>query len=113
MKVEVEIPDRVLEEAVQQRVKQTLAPNGERAIVVSPDARRQLEALFETTVESEADLVKYTRKLCLWKIDAVEFTFTADELARIDMQAKFHGRTRNQFINEMVIEIKGRMLEQV
>ena len=113
MKVEVDIPDRVLEEAVQQRVKDQLSPNGERAIVISPDDRRQLEALFETTVESAADIVKHTRKLCLWKIDAVEFTFNAEELARIDMQAKFHGRTRNQFIDQMVRDIKARMLEQV
>jgi hypothetical protein len=47
------------------------------------------------------------------RIGEVEVSFTDDELARLNAQAGFHGRTLETYMREMIVEIKDRMLEKV
>ncbi len=91
----------------------TPAPNNERIITLKGKHRQAIEALFQTTIESPEQLVDKVRRLCLVKINGVEYTFTADELARFEMQAKFHGRTTEIFMAEMMQNVVGRMLVQI
>jgi hypothetical protein len=85
----------------------------ERELHFDADNRRKLESIFQTTIESPQDLINRIKKLCSIKIGNVERTFAHDELARMHMQATFHGRTLEVFLNEMIDEIVNRMLESV
>ena len=88
-------------------------PAGERYILVYGDARKELEKVFQTVVDSPERLVHLTKKMNAVKIEGVEVSFDEVEMARIKTQAAFHGRTTEQFILEMIQEIKDRMLEKV
>lgn len=85
----------------------------DRFLLISGDVRREIEAVFQIPMESPEDLVKNIKKLNRVKIGGIDMTFDPEELARIDMQASFHGRTRQQYITEMVQEIKDSFLEKV
>jgi hypothetical protein len=91
---------------------QNVDPN-DRYFLVSGDNRRAIEAVFQTTIDDGAKLAKLLRRLNAVSIEGAEMTFTTDELERIDMQATFHGRTREQFLVEQIEEIKQRFLEQI
>ncbi len=83
----------------------------DRYILVAGDDRRAIEAVFETTMDDSKKLVGYLNRLNKVKIDNTSMDFNVAELERIDMQASFHGRTREAFINEMIQEIKANFLE--
>lgn len=87
--------------------------SGDRFYIVHGDERRELEAIIGTTAADAKQLIQQIKKLNMYKIGGKEIVFTDDELARISMQAKFHGRTIDQFIHEMATSIKDRMLENV
>ena len=89
-----------------------LNPN-DRYLVIEGDIRRDIESVFQTTIDSPAKLAKLIRNMSTVKIHGVEHTFTEDEMARIAMQASFHGRTTEQFMKGMIAEIAGMMLEKV
>lgn len=86
---------------------------GERTVILHGDERRELEAIFQTTIDDPAKLIRLTKNLHSVRIDGIAVDFTPDELARIEMQASFHGRSTETFIKEMISEIKDRMLEKV
>ena len=81
--------------------------------VIAGDDRRAIEAIFQTTIDSPAKLVKMIKRLNAVKVGDVSVEFLTDELERIDQQAYFHGKSRDQFIKDMVDELKGFMLERV
>lgn len=85
----------------------------DRVVLLGGDNRRAVEAIFQTTVDDSAKLVKLVQNMNSVKLGNVEMGFTADEYARLSMQATFHGRTLETFVREMVTEIKDRMLEKV
>ena len=89
-----------------------LNPN-DRYLVIEGDIRRDIEAVFQTTIDTPTKLARLIRNMSTVKIHGVEHTFTEDEMARIAMQASFHGRTTEQFMKEMITEIAGMMLEKV
>lgn len=88
-------------------------PKHDRFLIISGDTRRAIEAIFQTTLDTPEKLLQLTKKLNSVAINGVEVNFDAEELDRIRMQASFHGRTPEQYIKEMITEIKDRMLERV
>lgn len=85
----------------------------DRVIMVAGKERQALEAVFHTTIDDAAKLVKLAQNVTRVGLGDVHMDFNPEELARIAMQAEFHGRTPQQYIVEMVSEIKDRMLEKV
>lgn len=113
--VSVKLPRWVVQDLATQARSPLITPtaNNERIITLKGKNRQAIEALFQTTIESPEQLVDKVRRLSLVKINQVEYVFSADELARFEMQAKFHGRTTEVFMAEMMKEVIGRMLEQI
>lgn len=87
--------------------------SNDRYVILAGDPRRAIEKIFGTTIDDGPKLAKLVAKLNSVEIAGASMEFTDDELARIDMQATFHGKPRQKFILEMVGEIKDRMLEQI
>ncbi len=87
--------------------------SSDRYIFLSGDARRAVEAIFETTVNSGEDLAKRVSTLNRFRIGGVDIAFNEAELQRIDAQAGFHGQTRDQFVQNMAEELKNMMLDKV
>lgn len=85
----------------------------DRYLMIAGDDRRAIEEVFQTTIDTPEKLARLIGNLNKVKIGGIEHGFSADELARLDMQATFHGRTREVFLREMIKEIADRMLEQV
>jgi len=85
----------------------------DRYFVVFGDVRRAIEAVFGTTIENGEKLLKLIKNLNSVKISGVEVNFTEDEMARLAMQATFHGRSTEVYIKEMITELKDKMLEKV
>jgi hypothetical protein len=85
----------------------------DRYIFLHGEARLAIEAVVQTTIDDGRKLAKLIKNMSMFKIGGVEISFTDDELARLDMQATFHGRDRDTFVREMATEIKSRMLEQI
>jgi hypothetical protein len=86
---------------------------GDRVLMLHGDARRAIEAVFQTTLDTPEKLLRLLKNMNTVKIQNIEVNFDEVELNRIKTQAAFHGRTTEQFIVEMVQEIKDRMLEKV
>ncbi len=85
----------------------------DRYLILTGDNRRAVEAVFQTTLDTPEKLVKLLTRLNAVSIEGAQMTFLSDELERIDMQAGFHGRTREQFLLEQIEEIKQRFLEKI
>lgn len=126
MKINLSIPDELFETYVKKfglpaaynRMRQAIeifkdVEVSDRAIVVAADNRRAIEAIFQTTIDDAPKLVKLIQNMNTIKLGNVEMGFTAEEYARLQMQATFHGRTLETFVREMVMELKDMMLEKV
>lgn len=85
----------------------------DRTILVAGDTRRALEAVFMTTIDDSNKLLKLVQNMNTVKLGDVEMSFSSDQLDRLAMQAKFHGRTTEQYIRETVTELTAAMLERV
>lgn len=85
----------------------------DRVLVLSGENRRQIEHLLQTTIDSPEKLIRQIKLLNEVSVQDVAIEFTPEELARIEAQAGFHGKTRKAFIVDMIEEIKGVMLEHV
>jgi hypothetical protein len=64
---------------------------GQRPLVIGPEARRDLEAIWETTIENEADLLKLVKNLARVEMEGVEIILTEHELSKLGEFASFHG----------------------
>jgi hypothetical protein len=126
MKLQFNVDDKVFEEYVtrwgipgcyttMRKAVETFKDfeKSDRYVVLYGKPRQEIEAVFQTTIDDGAKLAKLVKNMSKFSIGGVEINFTADELARIDMQATFHGRTRDQYIKETCAEIKDRFLENV
>lgn len=126
MKISLHLPDELFEHYVKvwgipncyNKMKEAVAAmkdmkQHDRYLIICGDVRRDIEATFQTTLDTPDKLAKLVKNLNSVKIEDVEMRFTPDELARIDMQASFHGRDRDTYIREMITEIKDRFLEKV
>lgn len=125
MKINLSIPDELAEKyiknhglpAAYQRMRvaieafQDVVPT-DRHVFLAGDDRRAVEAVFQTTIDDGKKLARLVKQMSQFAIGGVEVNFSVDELARIDAQAGFHGRTRDVFVREMVTEIKDYMLEK-
>lgn len=97
---------KILEEMV------SVDPN-DRYIIITGDPRRAIEKVFETTLDTPEKLVKLIQRLNEVSVEGVAMTFTTEELARIDQQAVFQGKTREAFLLNMLSDVKNYMLDQV
>lgn len=126
MKFNISIPDSLFEKYVKQyglpaaynRMRQALElcqdiQVNDRTILVTGDDRRALEAVFQTTIDDATKLVKLVQNVTRVSLGGIDIGFSDDQLVRIDMQAKFHGRTTEQYIRETIDELKAAMLERV
>jgi hypothetical protein len=85
----------------------------DRVLLISGDTRRALEAVFQTTIDDGAKLVRLTQNLNSVRIQDVNMQFSSDQLERLQAQAGFYGRTLEQYVREQVKEIAETMLERV
>lgn len=126
MKVNITIPDELYETFVKKygvpkcfsRMRQILnemkdVPDGERYIILSGDDRRAIEAIFDKPVQDSKELAKLVKRLNAVNVHGQVMDFTVDELERIDTQAQFHGKTREDFIQWMIRDLKDMMLDKV
>ena len=126
MKVQVSIPDEVFEEYVKKfgipacysHMKRAITEfkdvdKNDRYLMIAGDGRRELEKVFQTTVDDAKKLARLVKNMCTVKIGGVEHSFTSDELARLQAQAGFYGKSLEDYIKDQIAEISQRMLEQV
>lgn len=126
MKIQITIPDEIFEDYVKKfgipacynHMKKAITEfkdvdKNDRYLFIAGDGRRELEAVFQTTVDDAKKLAKLVKNMCTVRIGGVEHSFTADELARLAAQAGFYGLTLEDYIKQQVAEISQRMLEQV
>lgn len=126
MMINLKMPDSLFEHYVKQWGVPGLYPKlvqaielckdiekSDRALLLTGDARRAVEAVFQTTLDTPEKLVKLVQNLSRVSIGGVDMAFTSDELERLKMQATFHGRTLEVYIKETVQELRGMMLERV
>ena len=88
-------------------------PSNDRWFGVHGPDRQRIEAVFGNTVNSAKELADRLERLNQVSIEGERLDFEPEELARIDMQAQFHGKDRQTFVRDMVREIKDAMLEKV
>lgn len=127
MKVNVTMADSLFEEyvkkfgipgcyAAMRRAIETFKDfdeKNDRYLLLHGKHRQEIEAVFQTTLDTPDKLAKLVKNLSIFKIGDVTIDFTTDELARLSMQATFHGSTLDAFVKNMASELKARMLEQV
>lgn len=129
MKITFSIPDELYEKYQAQAERKTRngvadeilerlerfadIPADQRAICVVGDTRRELETVFQTTVNSPEDLVTKVKRLCTVKIGPCERSLTAGELVTLQTQAQFMGLPPDQyllhFVNRVIDESLGRI----
>jgi len=85
----------------------------DRYIFVSGDDRKAIEATFQVTFDDSKKLRTWIERLNKVEISGCAVEFTVDELERVDQQAKFHGKTRKEFVEWMAADLKSQMLERV
>lgn len=126
MKLNLQIEDRLFEvyesrfgtPKLYAKIKQAIeafanVPDNDRVLMLYGPERKAIEAIFQTTLDTPEKLVKLVESMASIKLHDVELRFTDDELKRLKMQSTFHGRTMEQFVLEMMHELKSKMLEQV
>ncbi len=126
MKVNITMPDSLFEDyvirfglpAAYGRMREAIeaykdVKKDDRTVLLAGDARRALEAVFQTTIDSAEKLVKLTQNMNTVKLGNIEMEFSQDQLERLKAQAGFHGRTLEVYIRETVEELKAAMLERV
>lgn len=97
-----------------QAFKEADPSNGERHLLILAPARRELEAIFDRSVDSAVDLIRQIKYLCVFKIDGgVEHTFKAGELAQLKEQAEFHGIPVDDFVRDTFQRAVDEMLMRV
>lgn len=71
---------------------------GDRFFVVAGEDRQGIEKIVQTTVANSSQLLKHISNMSKVRIGNVDRSFTADELIRLDTQAKFHGWTSEKYL---------------
>lgn len=126
MKVNITMPDSLFEEYVVKfglpgaygKMREAIeaykdVKKDDRVILLAGDARRAIEAIFQTTLDNPEKLIKLIQNMNSVKLGGVDMEFTSDQMERLAAQAGFHGRTPEQYIRETVMELKATMLERV
>lgn len=126
MLINLKIDDALMEAYVQKwgipgcysQMKQAIAAyrdvdKSDRVLLLSGDARRAVEHVFQTTLDTPEKLVKLVQNMNTVKVGNVDMEFSQDQLERLQMQASFYGKTTEEYIKEQVAEIKYAMLEKV
>jgi hypothetical protein len=102
-----------VEREVLRRLKETLeVPRNDRLVLVYGDQRRELEAQFDTTINSPADLVSKVRHLAMFKVGDVEVPLTAGQAALLGEQARFHGKDLQTYMRETAVQIVNELINR-
>ena len=88
-------------------------PVKDRYLILHGEGRRAIEQIFQTTIDDPQRLERLIKNLCSVQIGPVEVQFTADQLARMDMQARFFGKSTEEFVKETIEELIRRFMEEV
>jgi hypothetical protein len=92
-------PEMVKEEIADRLERFQDVRRQDRAVILYGEARRELEAIFGTTINSPEDLVQKVKKLGFFKVGGVERALTLDEQALLWQQAGFHGKTPDEYLS--------------
>lgn len=88
-------------------------PTNDRWFGVHGEQRKRIERALDIPIGNAKELADKIERINAFSIEGENIQFDQGELERIDMQAKFHGKTRQEFVRDMVKEIKDTMLEKV
>jgi len=85
----------------------------DRVLILHGDQRRELEAVFQTTLDTPEKLIKLVKNMNSVKIQGVEVNFDEADLARMKVQASFHSRTQEEFIKMTVDEAMRYLMDRM
>lgn len=96
-------PKRKVETMLLATIKDAAAIDfSRRPLIISPEGRRDLEAIYETTVEDEQDLLTLVKKLVAVEMEGVEIILTEHEASKLADYASFHGETVSDFATRVL-----------
>lgn len=88
-------------------------PDSDRILILRAPARRAIEAIFQTTVDSPEDLVDKVKRLSSVGLGPVTRALTTGESIALKEQAFFHGKTVEEWFetvcNQIIEELLGRV----
>lgn len=129
MKLTLTLPDELYEHYQQQAQKQTPqaiekeliarltrfkdVPNQERAVVLWGDDRRAIEGIFQTTIDTPAELIRKIKQLCTVKIGPIDKQLTASDLSILHTQATFHGIPVDDFLLTVITRVLDESLGRI
>jgi hypothetical protein len=87
--------------------------DGTRYFIVEGDMRRQLEKVFQTTIETPDQLVRKVQNLSRVGIGNVERPLTDGESIQMEEQANFWGQTPAEFIKTTMERVLDETLNRV
>jgi hypothetical protein len=85
----------------------------DRAILLQGDERRAIEEVFQTTVDSAADLVRKVRLASAVKIGEVSRPLTPGEASMLASQAGFHGQSVEAYVKTSVDKVMEQLLNGI
>lgn len=74
----------------------------QRPLYISPDTRRELEAIWETTIENDGDLLALVKALARVQMEDVEIVLTEHEVSQIAAFASFHGEEPSDYARRVL-----------
>lgn len=72
----------------------------QRVLIIPPAQRIRLEALMEGSLETADQLVNFVEQLSKVSVGNIHVVLTKPQLARLDDQARFHGKSSGEYLVE-------------
>lgn len=88
-------------------------PVTDRMLYVPVKQRRQLEEVFQTTIETPQQLVDKVSRLAKLKFGTIEYPITEARVHALQMQATFHGKTTEEWIKMTLDHIMEELLGRI
>ena len=85
----------------------------DRALVLYGDDRRAVEAVFQISISTGAELAKRIQGLAKFQIGDVIRPFTEGELITLAEQARFHGRAPADYARMVADDVVARTLDRI
>jgi len=105
-------PDAVLKEIRRRVAALSLTKPGDRILLILPDDRRRLEAVFQVPIQTAEQLIDRVKRLSAVQIGPVTRHFTHDEVMRLQEQARFHGWSAEDYALLVANEVLDRMMDR-
>lgn len=94
-------PQRAIE---RQLVRFKDFPPNERAVILRPEERKELETLHQTTFDSGKELVEWVKKLKALEVGGVTLHLSDGQMKRINDWATFYGKPREEWLKTKLQE---------